>query len=385
MSHNSTNGRPRRGLGVRGSILGVGAAGMAAAITVGAFAISGLGSAGESLEDVSELQGAVSFVQTVETFNADVSGWQIAYALDVRRSSGAEAVQDAEGSNRAGFLDASESLRAHLAAAPAEVLTNEELAVSQQIEAKWGEFFALDEEAVALYAENTPASTDAGDVVVLQRGFDVYFELIDLTTTLRDSLAERTEAAKLAAEDRQERTTQIMVGAIVVGALLVLGVALLVARRITRPLGALMTVATALAAGDLTKTSGVTQNDEVGRTAAALDEALGSLRELMASVVNSADAVAASSEELSASSAQISASAEETTAQSGVVASSAEEVSRNVATVAAGAEEMGASIREIASNAAEASEVAAKAVVAAETTTATVAKLGESSAEIGNV
>ena len=58
---------------------------------------------------------------------------------------------------------------------------------------------------------------------------------------------------------------------------------------------------------------------------------------------------------------------------------------RSVQTVAAGAEEMGASIREIATNAAEASEVAARAVTAAETTTATVAKLGESSAEIGNV
>ena len=144
-------------------------------------------------------------------------------------------------------------------------------------------------------------------------------------------------------------------------------------------------VAEALAAGDLTVSSGLTTKDEMGRMGASLDSAVDGLREVMATVVGSADAVAASSEELSASSAQISASAEETSAQSGVVSSAAEEVSRNVATVAAGAEEMGASIREIATNAAEASEVAAKAVTAAATTTATVAKLGESSAEIGNV
>ena len=71
-------------------------------------------------------------------------------------------------------------------------------------------------------------------------------------------------------------------------------------------------VAEALAAGDLTKTSGLTTKDELGRMGAALDEAVDSMRGVLASVSSSADAVAASSEELSASSAQISASAEET-------------------------------------------------------------------------
>ena len=158
-----------------------------------------------------------------------------------------------------------------------------------------------------------------------------------------------------------------------------------VVRRLTRTVRAVQRSAEAMAAGDLTTPTGVTSSDEVGRMAAALDSAQESLRDVLASVVASADAVAASSEELSASSAQISASAEETSAQSGVVAGAAEEVSRNVQTVAAGAEQMGASIREIATNAAEASEVAARAVTAAGTTTATVAKLGASSAEIGNV
>jgi methyl-accepting chemotaxis protein len=159
----------------------------------------------------------------------------------------------------------------------------------------------------------------------------------------------------------------------------------LVVRRINRTVRSVQRTAEAMAAGDLTVATGVESQDELGRMAAALDSAQGSLREVLSSVVSSADAVAASSEELSASSAQIAASAGQTSSQSGVVASAAEEVSRNVQTVAAGAEQMGASIREIAANAAEASEVAAKAVTAAENTTATVAKLGDSSAEIGNV
>ncbi|MGY1824732.1 MCP four helix bundle domain-containing protein, partial [Geodermatophilus sp. SYSU D00079] len=187
------------------------------------------------------------------------------------------------------------------------------------------------------------------------------------------------QADAVAAQDHYESTRTSLYAVLVVGLAAALGIGFLVARGVTRPLDRLRRSAERLAEGDLTQPTGVTQRDEVGRTAAALDTAVDSMREVLAAVAASADAVAASSEELSASSAQISASAEETSAQSGVVAGAAEEVSRNVQTVAAGAEQMGASIREIATNAAEASQVASRAVSAAETTTATVAKLGESS------
>ncbi|WP_242471192.1 methyl-accepting chemotaxis protein [Blastococcus sp. TML/C7B] len=193
------------------------------------------------------------------------------------------------------------------------------------------------------------------------------------------------EAAADAAADTASSARVLLIAVMAAGSLLALGLGWLVARAIRRTLLAVQHVAEGFAAGDLTRSTGVDQRDELGRTAAALDAAQVELRSVMSAVVASADAVAASSEELSASSAQISASAEETSAQSGVVSGAADEVSRNVQTVAAGAEQMGASIREIASNAAEASEVAGRAVLAAERTTATVAKLGESSVEIGNV
>jgi methyl-accepting chemotaxis protein len=195
--------------------------------------------------------------------------------------------------------------------------------------------------------------------------------------------AAKTQDAQIHADYQSQRTSAIVI--MLIGIAAAVGLGLIVAVGIARSARKVQTVAEALAAGDLTKTSGLTTKDELGRMGASLDVAVHGIRELMTTVVASADAVAASSEELSASAAQIAASAEETSAQSGVVSGAAEEVSRSVQTVAAGAEEMGASIREIASNAAEASQVAARAVTAAETTTATVAKLGESSAEIGNV
>ncbi|MGY1602054.1 methyl-accepting chemotaxis protein [Geodermatophilus sp. SYSU D00815] len=210
-------------------------------------------------------------------------------------------------------------------------------------------------------------------------------QIVEELQALSELAATAAEEQATEAADAYASTRTFLVAVIVVGAVLALAFGILVARGITRALDRVRGSAERLAEGDLTHRAQVDQRDEVGRMATAIDAAQDRLRELMASVVSSADAVAASSEELSASSAQISASAEETSAQSGVVASAAEEVSRNVQTVAAGAEQMGASIREIASNAAEASEVASRAVTAAETTTATVAKLGESSAEIGNV
>ena len=382
----STTSRPgrRRTLGVRGKILAVGAAGMAAAIGLGSFAVVQLSDAGTALENVGAIGQALTRVETIKYYDGDVSGWQVAYAWDARRIGPLAAVAP-DAANRAGYLADAQALRDELSKMPTDVLTAKEAPIFDKIVADWDTFFALDDQVVALYQQNTPASTDAADAKILGDVYKVYYEIFDLTEKLRGSLQSRVAAATVAAAEDRTRSTWIMAGVMALGAVLVCGIALVVARRIVRPLAAVTAVATAMADGDLTRSSGVTQDDEVGRTAQALDRAQESLREVLSSVVESADAVAASSEELSASSAQISASAQETSAQSGVVSSAAEEVSRNVQTVAAGAEQMGASIREIASNAAEASEVAARAVTAAETTTATVAKLGDSSAEIGNV
>jgi methyl-accepting chemotaxis protein len=188
-----------------------------------------------------------------------------------------------------------------------------------------------------------------------------------------------------AAEDESARQRTFVIVVLVAGVLLALAVGFAVARSLARNVRKVEHVAQALAAGDLTRTSGLTTRDELGRMGAAIDEAMGQLRSVMATVVASSSTVAASAEELSASAAQISASAEETSAQVNVVSGAAEEVSRSVSTVSAGAEEMNAAILEISRSANEAAQVAAQAVAEAATTNATVVKLGDSSREIGEV
>jgi methyl-accepting chemotaxis protein len=260
--------------------------------------------------------------------------------------------------------------------------SGELLATLDQVEADVSTYFELAAELDSLVGAGRMA--EFNELRVTRVG-PLSGEVLDGLAALSTAALASAQGSAVQAETSESQTQAVLLVVLALGGAAALSGGVLLAREISRNLGRVRASVRRLADGDLTQRTGVTVRDDVGQTAAALDDAFDSLRDVLMAVGASADAVAASSEELSASSGQISASAEETSAQSGVVAGAAEEVSRNVATVAAGAEQMGSSIREIAQNANEAARVAAAAVSEAEGTTATVAKLGESSAEIGNV
>ncbi|MGY1750037.1 methyl-accepting chemotaxis protein [Modestobacter sp. SYSU DS0511] len=264
--------------------------------------------------------------------------------------------------------------------ARATAATADELALVAQLQD------GVDAWSASIEAEFALLATDRDAAVALAMG-----ETRDLRKTYEEVLAAAQEEAEAVLTEGAgygevvSSATRTLVVVCAVGVLLACLVGLVVAGAVTRGLEQLRRVASAMAAGDLTARTGLAQRDEVGATAAAVDEAVLALRSLVTSVAGSAGAVASASEELSASSAQISASAEETSVQSDVVSAAAEEVSRSVSTVAAGAEQMGASIREISQNANEAARVAAQAVTEAQSTTETITALGTSSQEIGAV
>ncbi len=198
-----------------------------------------------------------------------------------------------------------------------------------------------------------------------------------LTASIADLHADQ------AALTSRVRTVTIIVS--LLGIAILIGSAVVISRRIVRPLRRSVRALEAFSAGDLTQRVPERSTAELGQLERALNHSVESVGQIVAAVSVSADAVAAASEQLSASSQQISAGAEETSTQAGVVAGASEEISRNVQTVAAGAEEMGASIREIAHSANEAARVASQAVHVVDTTNSAVTKLGTSSQEIGNV
>jgi methyl-accepting chemotaxis protein len=207
-----------------------------------------------------------------------------------------------------------------------------------------------------------------------------------------DALNKTVEASRTSGQQKYqnsqslyEASRTILIMVVLLGVAFGVGFGLLLARMITKPLRATMTVLEGAAAGDLTKRSDVAQSDEIGRMAQALGEFFASLRASVSRIAQTAQVLASSSQELTSVSQQMAANAEETATQANVASAAAEQVSKSVTTVSTGTEEMGASIKEIAKSANEAARVATSAVKVADQTNAIVAKLGESSAEIGNV
>jgi methyl-accepting chemotaxis protein len=234
--------------------------------------------------------------------------------------------------------------------------------------------------AVAKAAEAGPVPPETLD------DFDTKFTVLhgNLPTVTNAAIAFGAASAVSATGVTDEgRNITIAVALLAIVAMTLL--AFVISRSIVPPIRKTVGILKAVARGDLSQRLDISQEDELGEMADALNAALENLSQAMSAIGNHAESLASASEELSAVSSQLAAGAEETSAQAGSVSAAAEEVSSNVTTVAAGTSEMTASIREISINAQTAVDVATTAAEVAANTNATVVKLGASSAEIGNV
>ncbi len=193
-----------------------------------------------------------------------------------------------------------------------------------------------------------------------------------------------------------DRATFLTVGLSTV--LLVL-VAFLVARSITRPISACVAAMDQLARGDLTAEVTLKRSDELGDLGKSINACILNLRQLVGSLTQSASDLVRSAQVLTETSHSQAAAAEETTVQANSVASAGEELSINsrtmsesatqitqsTGTVAAAMEEMSSSIQEVARNCAQESEIARKADTQARQTRELMGKLDESARQIGKV
>ena len=110
-------------------------------------------------------------------------------------------------------------------------------------------------------------------------------------------------------------------------------------RAITGPVNLGVTFAKRMSQGDFTRTLEIDQKDEIGVLAAALNNMVIKLREVVAEVGNATDNVAAGSEELSASAESLSQGATEQAASIEEVSSSMEQMASNISQNAENAKE----------------------------------------------
>jgi methyl-accepting chemotaxis protein len=316
----------------------------------------------------------------------------------------------------------------HVADYRQTVNTPEEQALFDEFQTRWAAYLRSQDDLVAMTSD--PART--ADATSARRSSG---KLYDET---RDSLGKITALEqRIGDEDdstiyRMIDSARIAIGAmVVVSALLGLGIAFWMTRRLTRPLREIEAAASAMARGELDAEVGYTADDEIGavassfrRSSAALGQVVGELQRLIHAaqagrmgvrgdaakfdgayaelvsgtnalldtlveplrfVAGNAETLANASEQLTAVSQQLGSNAAEASAQTQLVSAAAEQVSRSTQSVATSTEQMAASIKEIAKSAGESAHVASQAVKMAETTNATVAKLGESAVDIGKV
>ncbi len=181
--------------------------------------------------------------------------------------------------------------------------------------------FLLDseKEKLALYEENignlTQARSEAIQLAQDEKGDEAYNvfskQIVTLRTTINNTLDDlqtinNNEAKSIYQKNKQSAksavTTLLLVSALVI--LLTIGIGLLIARMITKPLNDIKNLMETAKDGDFQVKGTYESNDEIGSLTASFNKMIGGLKEMIMSVGNISSTVAASSEELSASAEQ---------------------------------------------------------------------------------
>ena len=200
------------------------------------------------------------------------------------------------------------------------------------------------------------------------------------------SESQRQASASAAAAKSAARQARLVIGGVLgAGVLVAAAFALLVARVLSRRLGALREVLAAMAAGDLTEREPDSATNEIGEMSRSVHRAAGQMRATIQTLAGMSTGLSERSTDLQRASHSLSGSTDQASSRVSSIEAAAGEVSAGVQAVAGGAEEMGAAIREIAISATDAAQVAANAVDVAAHAKQLMGKLDASSAEIDNV
>jgi methyl-accepting chemotaxis protein len=316
--------------------------------------------------------------------DADVSGWQIAYAWDVPTIGGRAATAD-QSPNRKGFLDSAGALDKEIASVPVGELTPAEADLFKTIKDNLGKFLEIDKQVVALFKQEAPATTKQANELIVGTGYEAYFKVLDSTAKLTRSVEGRSNAAQAQADRTAAQSRTLFLGSLVFTLVVAVALALLVTTSVVEPVRRVAAGLRLLANRDLSARLDDDGSDELADMSRAFNDASGAMRDALTGVGERAATLTGASQELSALSERMDGQATSTSSQASAASNAAEQVSGKVSTVASAAEEMTVSIQEIARSTASAVAVAADAVTSTEATSTAVGQLSAASTEIGQI
>ncbi|MDQ7249523.1 methyl-accepting chemotaxis protein [Dongia sedimenti] len=230
---------------------------------------------------------------------------------------------------------------------------------------------------------------------------------------VRQSATERRAAAGIEMDRIDAQARYAMFGAVILIAVVMLALAFVIGRGISRPVKQLAAAMGRLTEGDKTVEVPVIGTDEVAQMAGAFSVFKASMikaEELAAKEMEAQrqraerarqielltdkfdqdvtvvlKAVTAATTEMQATASSMTATAEETARQATAVANASEEASTNVTTVSVATEELTASIQEISRQVQQSAAVAGRAVADADRTNVQVKGLADAAQKIGEV
>ncbi|MFG1609310.1 methyl-accepting chemotaxis protein [Actinoplanes sp. NPDC049265] len=238
--------------------------------------------------------------------------------------------------------------------------------------------------AVVTYGD-TARQIAAGDKAQLD-GFLTQFEALEKDLGAIDD-AMLTAVGEAGVDGRRSATKAawFVVGGTAAGVVLNVLAALLTIRAIRRPMRRMLEALRAMAQRDLTVRAEVTQRDEFGEMAEALNEAVGAVRTTVAATADSVAALTAASGDLRGLAGKLDGSAEQTSAHARNADAAARQVSVAVTDMTTATGELAESIREIARQTSDAAVTTSRATENATETAAAVAALSAASGEVGDI
>jgi methyl-accepting chemotaxis protein len=246
------------------------------------------------------------------------------------------------------------------------------------------EFWTTLEEQVipALRGSDREVAHDAV-AKTLQSSYDKHRSAVDELVKVALERVSTTEAEASSAVSSRTRLMVLVFAAALLFAALVSWV---LVRWVTGAVHSVSSVASRLAAADLTVEPSTTEGgDELVSMDRDLRNAIATLHGSMYDASGQVAGLAAAAEELSAVSTQLGASAEESSTQAVLVSDSTGEVTATVQSVAAAVEELSMSVEEIDAACRRAAATAADAGEAAREARTTVARLSTSSHEVSSI